>query len=321
MVVIGGRMVRLMASAMLFTLIVLAMVFDDGAEQLHRRYRRSIVADGADQQADVLITVKTTVKYYATRVRDIVDTWFQLAPDNIFFFTDDDGAGATIALNASTGGHLVRTKCDRSHSRQALCCKMNAELDYFIATATDLSWMCHFDDDNYVNVEQLIALLDKFNPRLDWYLGRPSTRGPIDIVDPRQDSSTAKVQFWFATGGAGFCLSRSLVRKMTPFVQNGRFEELCDMIRLPDDVTIGYLIEHLLDKRLTVVDRFHSHLESLRLLRVDELARQISFSADGPHRNLVTVPNADGALIDGEDRQHFRSLHCFLFPTASLCKK
>jgi hypothetical protein len=87
MVVTGGRraIIRLMATAMLFTLILIVVVFDDGATvgQLHRRYRRSILTNSVDPKADVLITVKTTVKYYATRVRDIIDTWFRLAPDNV----------------------------------------------------------------------------------------------------------------------------------------------------------------------------------------------------------------------------------------------
>ncbi len=52
--------------------------------------------------------------------------------------------------------------------------------------------MCHFDDDNYVNVPQLMRLLGNFDPRRDWYLGRPSTRGPIDIFD-RLDEPAKKV--------------------------------------------------------------------------------------------------------------------------------
>lgn len=52
--------------------------------------------------------------------------------------------------------------------------------------------MCHFDDDNYVNVPQLMRMLGNFDPRRDWYLGRPSTRGPIDIPD-RLDEPAKKV--------------------------------------------------------------------------------------------------------------------------------
>jgi hypothetical protein len=50
-------------------------------------------------------------------------------------------------------------------------------------------WSCHFDDDNYVNVDELIKTLRQFDPNEDWYLGRPSTNGPIKI-----DDSGAKVR-------------------------------------------------------------------------------------------------------------------------------
>ena len=46
-----------------------------------------------------------------------------------------------------------------------------------------LSWFCHFDDDNYVNVPRLLALLRGFDPRLEWYLGKPSIRAPLEILN------------------------------------------------------------------------------------------------------------------------------------------
>lgn len=49
-------------------------------------------------------------------------------------------------------------------------------------------------------------------------------------------------QFWFATGGAGFCISRPLVTKMLPFLENGNLVKISDRIRFPDDVTIGFII-------------------------------------------------------------------------------
>ena len=51
------------------------------------------------------------------------------------------------------------------------------------------------------------------------------------------------VKFWFATGGAGFCLSQSLASKLMPLIGGGKFESVGDKIRLPDDVTMGYAIE------------------------------------------------------------------------------
>lgn len=115
--------------------------------------------------------------------------------------------------------------------------------------------MCHFDDDNYVNIPQLRRVLRGFDASRDWYLGRPSTRGPIDIdFDGEQvaqmlvaggDHRLTQVHFWFATGGAGFCLSRSLLRKLQPYVERGRFEALADRLKLPDDVALGFALGRL----------------------------------------------------------------------------
>lgn len=49
-----------------------------------------------------------------------------------------------------------------------------------------------------------------------------------------------------------------------------------DRIRLPDDVTMGYIIEHLLKKQLTVVEQFHSHLEPIKFLNEDTFHDQVS---------------------------------------------
>ena len=110
-----------------------------------------------------------------------------------------------------------------------------------------------------------------------------------------------KLSFWFATGGAGFCLSRSLALRMRPFAARGKFKQVGDKIRLPDDVTMGYLAEHVLGTPLTVVEEFHSHLEPLRFMaghaagrragRGIDLENQISFSygSYGQEPNVVPV--------------------------------
>jgi len=255
-----------------------------------------------EDEMDVVIAVKTTRRYHETRLGDIIDTWWQLAPRNVFFFSDGDDAH----LNATVSGHMINTECPSTHSRQALSCKLTVELRF--ALAANRSWMCHFDDDNYVNVVQLIKVLRGFDPSRDWYLGKPSTRGPVDIED-----GTERVHFWFATGGAGFCLSRSLLRKMQPYIERGRFEALADRLKLPDDVALGYLIEHLLQRRLTVIDRFHSHLESLSYLSLDQLTRQVSVSGGSYNRTRANVVGVPQRFTDDEDPMRFRSLHCFLF--------
>ena len=51
-------------------------------------------------------------------------------------------------------------------------------------------------------------------------LGRPSTATPISILDEEDK----KVEFWFGTGGAGVCLSRSSLLKLRSFLKGRRFE-------------------------------------------------------------------------------------------------
>ena len=51
-----------------------------------------------------------------------------------------------------------------------------------------------------------------------------------------------------------------------------------EQIRLPDDVTVGYIIEYLLRKPLTVIEQFHSHLEPMKFSKAEVLDQQISLS-------------------------------------------
>ncbi len=139
--------------------------------------------------ADVFISVKTSHKFHRSRLDVVVKTWFQLARQETWFFTDKDdnqlmektgkyltclifferlprvkrlltaatflyqtlksnvafyrGEGARVQccnhqfhhyFVTSLGGHLRVTDCPDNHSRQALSCKMAAELDAFLAT-------------------------------------------------------------------------------------------------------------------------------------------------------------------------------------------
>ncbi|XP_024945567.1 fringe glycosyltransferase isoform X2 [Cephus cinctus] len=238
---------------------------------------------------DLFISVKTTRHYHHSRLPAIIATWFQFARDQTWFFTDRDDP----YFQNQTNGHMINTKCSSSHNRRALCCKMSVEFDRFLASGR--KWFCHFDDDNYVNVPRLLKLLDNYNPREDWYLGRPSIPAPLEIVrQGPEPSKRPKVKFWFATGGAGFCISRALALKMIPVAGGGKFITVGDRIRLPDDVTMGYIIEHLLKKQLTVVEQFHSHLEPMKFLNRDTFHEQVSFSYSKGSRDEWNVVKIDG---------------------------
>lgn len=94
-----------------------------------------------------------------------------------------------------------------------------------------------------------------------------------------------------------------------------------DKIRLPDDVTLGYIIEYLLKKPLTVVEQFHSHLEPMKHLKSDMIRDQISFSysrnTEGEH-NVVVLDHSFDMI---KDHTRFLTIHCFLFPNFNFCHK
>lgn len=89
----------------------------------------------------------------------------------------------------------------------------------------------------------------------------------------RQDNQ--KIKFWFATGGAGFCISRALGIKMMSLASNGRLVTIGDKIRFPDDVTLGFIVEYLLKVPLTVVNTFHSHLERMDHIDIESFRDQV----------------------------------------------
>ncbi|KAF2982837.1 hypothetical protein EK904_008864 [Melospiza melodia maxima] len=153
---------------------------------------------------------------------------------------------------------MINTNCSAVHTRQALCCKMSVEYDKFLESGQ--KWFCHVDDDNYVNPRTLLHLLSAFSHSQDVYVGRPSLDHPIEAADHVQsDGSKTTVKFWFATGGAGFCISRGLALKMSPWASLGNFISTAERVRLPDDCTIGYIIEGLLEVTLSYGDPENKH--------------------------------------------------------------
>ncbi|KAL0595767.1 Beta-1,3-N-acetylglucosaminyltransferase radical fringe [Plecturocebus cupreus] len=227
---------------------------------------------------------------------------------------------------------------------------MSVEYDEFIQSGR--KWFCHVDDDNYVNPKSLLHLLSSFSPSQDVYLGRPSLDHPIEATERVQGGRTVTtVKFWFATGGAGFCLSRGLALKMSPWASLGSFMSTAEQVRLPDDCTVGYIVEGLLGARLLHSPLFHSHLENLQRLPPDTLLQQaltevspaqlmppfsavpqpglpkdvgrkewVTLSYGGPE-NPHNVVNMAGGFSLQQDPTRFKSVHCLLYPDTDWCPR
>ncbi|KAF4115860.1 beta-1,3-N-acetylglucosaminyltransferase lunatic fringe [Onychostoma macrolepis] len=261
---------------------------------------------------DIFIAVKTTKKFHRSRLDLLLDTWISRNKQQTYIFTD----GEDEELKKKIGSHAINTNCSAAHSRQALSCKMAVEYDKFIESGK--KWFCHVDDDNYVNVKTLVKLLSNYPHTQDMYIGKPSLDRPIEATERLGDNKMRPVNFWFATGGAGFCISRGLALKMSPWASGGHFMNTAEKIRLPDDCTIGYIIESVLGVPLTRSSLFHSHLENLQQVSKSEVHKQITLSY-GMFENKRNIINMKGAFSVEEDPSRFKSVHCLLYPDTPWC--
>ncbi|XP_058872240.1 beta-1,3-N-acetylglucosaminyltransferase manic fringe-like [Acipenser ruthenus] len=263
------------------------------------------------QLKDIFIAVKTTRKFHRERLSLLLDTWVSRTRDHTYIFTDEEDEELT-----SRGFHLIVTNCSSEHSHQALSCKMASEYEAFIAS--EKKWFCHVDDDNYVLPHSLLSLLAAFPLDGDVYVGKPSLNRPIEAAEPLPNNQDSEQRFWFATGGAGFCLSRRLAEKMEPWASGGRFSLTSDLIRLPDDCTVGYIVERRLGVPLLRSQLFHSHLENLQLIAPQNLRRQVTLSY-GTFENKLNSIELKGVFTKQNDPSRFKTLHCLLYPDTRWC--
>uniref|UniRef100_A0A8C0X401 Fringe-like glycosyltransferase domain-containing protein n=1 Tax=Castor canadensis TaxID=51338 RepID=A0A8C0X401_CASCN len=187
---------------------------------------------------------------------------------------------------------------------------MAAEFDAFLASG--LRWFCHVDDDNYVNPRALLQLLKGFPQAGDVYVGRPSLNRPIHASEPQPRNRTVG-------GGRGLGVE-GLVSGYSPALSlsGSRFMDTSALIRLPDDCTVGYIVECKLGGHLQSSPLFHSHLETLQLLGAAQLLEQVTLSY-GIFEGKLNVIKLPGPFSPEEDPSRFRSLHCLLYPDTPWC--
>uniref|UniRef100_A0A3B3CK88 MFNG O-fucosylpeptide 3-beta-N-acetylglucosaminyltransferase n=1 Tax=Oryzias melastigma TaxID=30732 RepID=A0A3B3CK88_ORYME len=277
------------------------------------------------QLRDIFIAVKTTGRFHKTRLALLLETWISRTKEHTFIFTDTEDEDlrsqefrrGVPKIDACSFGiqqphlsyNMVVTGCHSDHSQQALSCKMSAEYDGFMAS--DKRWFCHVDDDNYVNPAALLSLLSAFPQEGDVYVGKPSLDKPITAQELLEGNQTREVRFWFATGGAGFCLSRRLAEKMIPWASGSRFEQTSSKIRLPDDCTVGFIVERRLGISMVHCPLFHSHLENLLLVRQRSIPQQVTLSY-GIFENKMNSIEVKGRFSTEEDPSRLvLNIFCF----------
>ena len=81
------------------------------------------------------------------------------------------------------------------------------------------SWLCHIDDDIYVNVKQLVSFLSKFDPKKEAiYFGRSGSgwQTPRQVMKGALYGTSGQ-KYHFAVGGM-YCLSRPMLELSKPYL-------------------------------------------------------------------------------------------------------
>jgi fringe protein len=243
--------------------------------------------------ADRIILFVRTSHNCQSRLIYLLQSWISTDPlkqTNLYLITDYISNETNLTI-LNSFQNIIQTKCPQTHNRLDLCCKTAYEFYLFYNLSLikpNLQWMCRFDDDQYVNLNNLYKYLSKLNSSKPYYIGRTSTNRRLTIRDNKRT-------FTFATYGAGVCFSRILLEQLHPYTNVKDLPHGCLKRGLSDDAYIGYLIEINLNISLTSInDLFHSHLEKLnesfRYFNLSDLTRMITFGFAWDRYRLEWLP-------------------------------
>ncbi|CAF0843997.1 unnamed protein product [Rotaria sordida] len=239
-----------------------------------------------------IILIRTSY-HCQLRLNYLLQSWI---PSNLFqqsniYLLTDNISKYTNKKILNSFKNLIETNCPQTHNRFDLCCKTAHEFELFYNLSeinSNLDWMCRFDDDQYVNLNNLYQFLSQINSSKLYYIGRTS-------IDYRLKVPKHNRTYTFATYGAGVCFSRALLEKLRPYINKTNLPHECIKHGISDDAYIGYLTEFILNVSLTSLrELFHSHLEKLdisfRYFNINYLQHAITFGFAWDRYKLSWLP-------------------------------
>jgi len=147
---------------------------------------------------DVVFGVLTSSRFVPTRVAAMQATWLKNARHVVFYSEADIASLPAVGLKPPPGEELVGGGAWKNFP---------ALVDLY-KKYPEKSWTFFTDDDTYVFVDNLLRALELHRPDRDVYLGLYYT--------PRVDMEWHEVHIAYASGGAGYAISRSLMRRLAP---------------------------------------------------------------------------------------------------------
>ena len=147
---------------------------------------------------DVAFGVLTSERFLETRLSSQQRTWLRRVRHVVFYSESEVRSIPTLKLVPPAKEELVGGGAWKNFP---------ALID--LSERFPLAkWVFFNDDDTYIFVENLLQALGKFDYNRDYYVGLYWT--------PRIDMEWREVHIAYASGGAGYALSRALLTRMTP---------------------------------------------------------------------------------------------------------
>jgi hypothetical protein len=183
---------------------------------------------------DVAFGVLTSERFLETRLASQQRTWLRRVRHVVFYSETMVASLPTVALSPPPKEDLVGGGAWKN-----LPALVDLHLRY-----PRKKWIFFNDDDTYVFVDNLLTVLGGHDPDRDFYLGLYWT--------PRVDMEWKEVQIAYASGGAGYALSRSMMQRLGPVMGECHTK----YTRWAGDIRVGKCV-HDLGVRITPGIGFH----------------------------------------------------------------
>ncbi|CAF1184203.1 unnamed protein product [Didymodactylos carnosus] len=240
-----------------------------------------------------LILIRTS-HHCESRLKYLLSSWIpsteiEQREKNLYLLTDQY---VHNSISYQKFVNIIETGCPKKHRKYDLCCKTASEFELYynltLIIKLSFDWMCRFDDDHYINLDNLYLYLNKLDASKPYYIGRTT-------YDNQKESYFYNVTFRFATYGAGVCYSKQLLNQLKFYVNKTAFSNNCIKLGVNDDVYMGYLIQLKLNVSLTPInDLIHSHYEQLdasfRRFTLQQLINSITLGFSWDRYQLKWMP-------------------------------
>eukprot|EP00965_Chrysotila_dentata_P230241 6197657-Pleurochrysis_carterae.AAC.7 len=147
--------------------------------------------------SEVAFGILTSDRFVATRLLSQQQTWLKQVRDVVFYSESYIATLPTVGLSPPLGEELVGSGAWKNFP---------ALMDLYRRFPSH-KWVYFSDDDTFVYVRNLLSRLGHYDHDKDFYLGLYWT--------PRVDMEWKEVHIAYASGGAGYALSRALLSRMS----------------------------------------------------------------------------------------------------------